>query len=218
MATDPLLQEKINRMAAIKRQQASLKEEWSELEGFFLRKCQEDLADTKYKTVAYHSSGGKLSATMATKVKITWASYLKGIFGDAYSDAVIEKTEHKLSPAASRVLEGIWTKSYSRESMGDVISQLPCDDKTRKTLGKKLKGINYETDKRNLVSIGGFDEEAAGQYAYFIAEAAIWESFRQLLKVTNRESDGEMKEIIQLIDGAIVVEETPKITLELLEE
>jgi len=208
---------KISRMADIKRQQEALKTEWAELEGFFLKRCQEDLADTKRKTVSYTSTGGKVTATMAEKVNITYPSYLKVIFGDAYKDAVTEDVKCKLSAPASRMLAGIWTKGYSRMTVAEVIAQLPCDDKAKQALGKKLKGANYDTDKKNLMAIGGFDEESAEQYAYFISEAAVWESFLQLMKVNNKEDPAAMDETMKLIDGAIVVEETPKVAFELSE-
>lgn len=216
MQTD--IQQKINRMAEIKRQQEALKAEWAKLEGFFLKQCQDDLADTKRKTVAYSSAKGKLTATLAQKINITYQSYLKRIFGEAYADAVTETVKCKLSAPASRMLAGIWTGGYSRMTRDEIISQLPCDDKTRQTLRKKLKGANYDTDRKNLMNIGGFDETSAEQYAYFIAEAVIWENFLQLMKVNDRENAEAIHEVIALIDGAIVVEQTPKVEFELLGE
>lgn len=207
---------KISRMAEIRRQQEALKSEWAELEGFFLKRCQEDLADTKRKTVSYAGAGGKVTATMAEKVNVTYPSYLKAIFGDAYGDAVTEEVKRKLSAPASRMLAGIWTGGYSRMTRAEVIAQLPCDDKSKQALGKKLKGANYDTDKKNLMALGGFDEESAEQYAWFISEAAVWESFLQLVKVNGKEDPEAVGEVMKLIDGAIVVEETPKVAFELL--
>jgi hypothetical protein len=114
------------------------------------------------------------------------------------------------------MLSGLWTGGYSRMTREEVISQLPCDDKSKQVLAKKLKGANYDTDKRNLIAIGGVDDELAEQYAYFISEAAVWESFTQLMDASGRTRPEEIDEILKLIDGAIVVEETPKVAFELL--
>lgn len=208
---------KIDRMARIRRQQEALKTEWLELEGFFLERCAEDLADTKRKSVSYLSTSGRLTATMAESVKVTYPTYLKRIFGDAYKDAVTEDTKYKLSAPAARMLGGLWTNSYTEMTVAEVLAQLPTDDGTRKALAKKLKGVSYDTDKKALMAIGGFDETSAEQYAYFISEAAIWESFQRLMKVNQKEDAAAMAEVLDLIGGAVVVEETPKITLELLE-
>jgi hypothetical protein len=63
------------------------------------------------------------------------------------------------------------------------------------------------------MAIGGFAQGDAEQYAYFVSEAATWESFLQLAKV-NKRSEAEMKETLETINSAIVVEETPKIQID----
>ncbi len=208
---------KISRMVEIKRKIDELKTEYAQLESFFLKKSEEDLADTKRKTVSYLGAGGKVTATMAEKVNVVYPSYLKGIFGEAYRDAVTEDVKHKLSAQASRMLAGMWTGDYSKTTRAEIISQLPCDETARLTLLKKLKGANFDTDKKHLMTIGGVDGDMAEQYAFFIAEAAIWESFTRLMQANGIEDADAIARVMKLIDGAIVVEETPKVTFEILE-
>lgn len=149
---------------------------------------------------------------MAKSLKLIYPSYLKQVFGEAYGDAVTEETKYKLSAPASRMLAGLWQKEFLRMTVVEAIGQITPDTELRKALGKKVKGVNYATDKKNLMAIGGFDEDSAGEYAYFVAEAAVWESFLRLLKVQGMSEDAE-KQYLNWIDGAVVVEETPKIAV-----
>lgn len=118
------------------------------------------------------------------------------------------------------MIAGLWLGNYTRTGMAEVIAQLPCDDPQKALLAKKLKGINYETDKKNLMAIGGFNEQAAGDYAFFIAEAAIWDNLMQLLAAQS--NTGELPEaadidrLLQLVNAAVVVEQTPKVSVEVL--
>ena len=75
------------------------------------------------------------------------------------------------------MLIGIFTGSYIKSSPDDVIAQLPCDEKAKAALAKKLKGAKFETDRDNLIKIGGLSEADAGDYAYMFAEAVVWRTF-----------------------------------------
>lgn len=208
---------KIDRMVEIKQKQDALKSEFSELEAFFLQCGGEDLQNTKRKSTSYTGSSGKVTCTIAESVKVTYPSYLKRIFGDAYEDCVNVDTKYKLTAPASRMLGGLWTQNYSRMTVPEVINQLPVEASAKTLLLKKLKGANFDTDKKSLMTIGGMSESEAEEYAYFIYEAAIWESFQRLLKVNQLDGDTAVNDVIDMINGAVVVEETPKIALELFE-
>lgn len=208
------IQRKVDRLVQIKAEFEKLKVEQDEIEGFFLQLCDADLKNTKLKTVAYSGAGAnRVTATMAENLKQVYPSFFKEIFGSAYSDAVTEETKYKLSAPASRMLINLWQKSYTKMTVDQVILQLPCDDAAKPALAKKLKGANFKTDVKNLMAIGGFSQADAEQYAYFVSEAATWESFLQLAKV-NKRSEAEMKETLETINSAIVVEETPKIQID----
>lgn len=208
------VQSKVDRLIQIKGEMEKLKTEQDEIEGFFLKLCDDDLKNTKLKTVAYSgTSTNRVTATMSENLKQVYPSFFREIFGSAYSDAVTEETKYKLSAPASRMLVNLWQKSYTEMTVEQVIRQLPCDDAVKTALGKKLKGANFKTDVKNLIAIAGFSKTDAEQYAYFVSEAATWESFLQLAKV-NKRSDADMKEMLDTINSAIVVEETPKIQAE----
>ncbi|MPN15336.1 hypothetical protein SDC9_162667 [bioreactor metagenome] len=173
------------------------------------------MRNTKFKSVAYIGTGAnRVVATMAESLKMVYPTYLKAIFGEAYKDVVTEEIKYKLSAPATRMLTGLWLNNYTRLTVSEVIAQLPVDDNTKKAIAKKVKGVKYDTDKKNLIAIGGFDEKTAEEYAYFISEAAIWENFMRLMQANKKATDKDIAEALELINGAVVVEETPKIAIE----
>lgn len=209
------VQKKVDRLAQIKAEMEKLKAEQNEIEGFFLQLCDADLKNTKLKTVTYSgTNANRVTATMSENLKQIYPSFFKEIFGNAYSDAVTEETKYKLTAPAARMLTNLWQKSYTKMTVEQVIQQLPCTDETKAALKKKLKGASFKTDTKNLMAIAGFSQADAEQYAYFVAEAATWESFQQLMKVNKRASEAEMKDVLDTINSAIVIEETPKIQIE----
>ena len=202
---------KIDRLVQIKDEIAALKSEQDRLENEFLLQAKQDLQDTKYKTTAYVSgSGNKVVATTARSVKITYPSRLRLIFGSTYPDAVTEQTTYKLSAPAGRMLAGLWSGEYVEQTLAAAIQSLPVEDKAKKLLTKKLHGINYDGDVRNLQVIGGMDEQQAQEWAYLLQAAAVWDDFRQLL-MGAPSGCNDPEHILDLIHGAMVVEETTKI-------
>lgn len=204
-----------DRMAELKAQMETLKQEQAELEAVFLKRAEDDLRDTKLKTVSYLGKrGGKVTATMAQSLKITYPSYLKKILGCAYAESVTTDVKYKVSAPTGRMFIGLWTGEYLKMSMSQLIAEMPCDDTTKKVLHKKLKGVRYETDLKNLMDIGKFEEHDASDYAYLLHEAAVWENFMRLMKANGTENEDAIRNALELIAGAVVVEETPKITVE----
>jgi hypothetical protein len=209
------IQNKVDRLVEIKDDITKLKEEQNELEGFFLKISDDDLKNTKLKTVAYSGTkANKVTATMSENLKQVYPSFLKEIFGSAYTDAVTEEKKYKLTAPASRMLVNLWQKSYTKMTVEEVIKQLPCATETKTALKKKLKGVNFKTDVKNLMAIGGFSRSDSEQYAYFISEAATWENFLQLMNANKRNTEADRQKILERINSAIVVEETPKIQIE----
>ena len=78
---------------------------------------------------------------------------------------------------------------------------------------KKLKGANYSTDVKNLQKIGGLDEKSAQENAYLVSEAVAWTELMRLLTLNNETvTEDIINRAIDMIDSAVVVERTPKIT------
>lgn len=221
MPDNEQLRQTVDRLLEIKAQTDRLNTEKKELEGVMLKQCQADMADTKLKSIIYHGNLGKVTATIASSLKITYPAFLKRIFGAAYEDVVTVDTNYKLSAPAARMMTGIWKGEYTEMTVAQVVDQLPCEERAKAVLKKKLRGANYETDRKNLMLIAHLTEQEVSDYAYFVSEAAIWESFQQLLAVKSSAKTVEGTEppvstetVLQQISATFVVEDTPKIALE----
>lgn len=208
------ISEKVDRMAEIKRQIASLKSESDGIEAELLKQFEADVEDTKYRTVKYSGNSAEVTANYADKIALVYPSMLKSIFGKAYSDAVTEEVTYKLSANAKRLLAALYKKEYMRGTSVEMcINQISDDDKTRKVLSKRVKGKKFESDKNNLIKLAGLGEEQASDYAYMISEASIWQEFERLLSASGGVSEERITEVLEYINAAVTVEETPKITI-----
>ena len=209
------LSEKVQRYAEIKEELSTLKLELENIEAEILKASESDLQDTKFKTVSYSDiNGNTIIATNADNVKVTYPSLLKDIFGKAYGDVVTESITYKLSESAKRLLSAIYNKEYIKDgSIKQILADLNLDDNANKALIKKLKGANYSTDVKNLQKIGGLDEKSAQENAYLVSEAAAWTELIRLLTLNNETINEDIiNRAIDMIDSAVVVERTPKIT------
>lgn len=205
---------KIDRLAEIKWESEQLKAEKDVIEAELLKSAESDLANTKYKSVSYAGTHSSVTATVADSVKITYASFLPAIFGKAYGDLTKTTTKVELTDPAKRLIAGIWTGNYdNRSTVDEVIKAMCLDDKTEKLVRRKCKGINYSKDVTNLKAIAGYDDAQAQEYAYMLMEAAVWQQFKTLLEVNGVMTDEAVSDILDKIQAAFIVEQTPKISL-----
>lgn len=72
---------------------------------------------------------------------------------------------------------------------------------------KKLKGINFDKDKENLINYAGLSEADASDTAYLINEAAAWENMCTFIKVNNdgKISDEIIADVITKVNSAVNV-------------
>lgn len=206
--------EKIRRYKEIKLEMEALKTEAGSIEADFLRAMTADLEDTKYKSVSWtDSEGNKVTATDAASLKIVYPTFLKKIFGEAYHDVVTEETTYKVSAGAARMLTALYSREFIRDSdLGSLIDTLGLDEKSAKALTKKLKGKKFETDVKNLMAIGELSEEEAKENAYLAAEIVVWNDFMKLLEL---QPEADIDKALEWIDGAVTVEHTPKIRIDI---
>lgn len=205
---------KIDRLAKLKEEIATLKQEADTVEAELLKVAQEDLANTKYKSVKYEGTDSRLQATVSESVKITMESLLPQIFGTVYSDMVKVTTKAELTTTAKRLIAGIWQGNFVADTTVDeVILSMKLDDKTTKLVAKKCKGINYQKDIDNLINIANMTEPQAQEYAYLLMESAIWQQFKTICEVNKIDTQEAMNELMKKIQAAFVVEVTPKITI-----
>lgn len=205
---------KIDKLANLKDEITALKQKADVIEAELLKVAQEDLANTKYKSVKYEGTDSNLQATVSESVKITLESLLPQIFGAVYNDMVKVSTKAELTAPAKRLVAGIWQGNFVADTtVEDVISSMHLDDKTSKLVGKKCKGINYQKDVDNLIIIANMTDRQAQEYAYLLMEAAVWQQFKTICDVNKIDNREAINEVIKKIQAAFVVEVTPKISI-----
>lgn len=209
--------ERIRRYKEIKQEIAALKSEADGIEAEFLKAMEADLEDTKYKSVSYSDGeGNKVTATEADSLKVVYPTYLKNIFGAAYKDVVTEETSYKLSAGAVRMLTALYNRDFIRgSSVDELIGTLGLDDKSKKALLKKLKGKSFDTDVKNFMKFGGLNESAAKENAFLVSEICVWDEFMKLMELSGNTSEADIAEALRWIDGAVTVEQTAKIKIDI---
>lgn len=208
------LTQQIDELAEIKEDMAKLKERKDKIEAEIIKQCSVDLENTKYKSIHYRGTDSELTAINSESLKVTYNAFLPIIFGKAYKDAVTEKTEYALSSPAKRMLIGLYKGNFVRSTIKDVIEQMDgVTDKERAQLLKKCKGINYDKDVANIKKFTALSETDAREYAYLIAEAAVWQDFCNLLTLNGITDETVIDGILIKIQSAVVVEDGTKISL-----
>ena len=170
--------DKVRELSKIKADIARLNDRKKQLEAYFLERGGDDVLDTKFKSTTYSDpdSQAAVTYTEAQALTIVFPQYLKETLGTMFSDIFEEVVKTEIKPKSKdieRMLIGMYTGNYTRSTPEEIIAQLPCDDKAKAALAKKLKGAKFDTDRENLMKIGGFTEEDAGDYAYLYSEAVI---------------------------------------------
>lgn len=207
--------EKVRELSEIKAQIAKLNERKKELEAYFLERGSEDVIDTKYKSRTYadEDSQAAVTYTEAQSLEIAAPNYLESSLGnDVFKDIFKEEVKREIKPQSKeieRMLIGIFTGGYIKSTPGEVIAQLPCDDKAKAALSKKLKGAKFETDRDNIMKIGGLSEKDACDYAYMYAEAVVWQTLCRVAEMSGADKEA----IIRSINLGVSVDSSTKIAV-----
>ena len=192
---------KVRELSAINKQIAKLNERKKELEVFFLERGNVDVTDTKYKSCTYadENSQASVTYTQSQKLDISSPNFLEKALGkEVFQDIFKEETKREVKPKdkeIERMLIGIFTKGFIKSSPQDVIAQLPRGDKAKAVLSKKLKGASFDTDRDNLIKIGGLSQKDASDYAYMYSEAVVWQTFCRVAEMSGADSESIMKSI-----------------------
>lgn len=210
----------IDRMAEIKEKQAKLNDEYLSLQSQLQVLGESALENTKYKSVSFSGTADKATVTIADKVSNVLPSLFSDIFGKAYSDLVNVTEKAELNAEGKRIAAAVWNKEYCEGSVEEIVRSLNCDEKAKKSLMKKLNGKNFETDKKNLMKIGGLSEEDAKDNAYLVAEVIAWNKIQSIIKLNNNGvfSQQAFEQFIFNINAAVCVEQSTKVSVESLSE
>lgn len=206
----------VDRMVEIKQESNALQDEYLDLRSKLQVEGESALENTKYKSVSYSGTSGKATVTLADKVSGVMPSLFLDIFGKAFPDLVNQKSILELNAEGKRIAAAVWNKEYCQGSVEEIVNSLSCDEKAKKSLLKKLNGKNFETDKKNLIRIGGLDEDSAKDYAYLIAEIIAWNKIKAIIKINNNGvfSQEAFEQFALNINAAVCVEQSTKITIE----
>lgn len=206
----------VDRMVEIKQESNALQDEYLDLQSKLQVEGESALENTKYKSVSYSGTSGKATVTLADKVSGVMPSLFLDIFGKAFPDLVTQKNVLELNAEGKRIAAAVWNKEYCQGSVEEIVNSLSCDEKAKKSLMKKLNGKNFETDKKNLIRIGGLDEDSAKDYAYLIAEIIAWNKIKAIIKINNNGvfSQEAFEQFALNINAAVCVEQSTKITIE----
>lgn len=206
----------IDRMAAIRKEQDGLKAEYETLQARLLTDAEEALTDTKRRSVSHTSEAGNTAAVVISDtVSVVAAGVLRDVFGCVYPDMVKEEVKYTLKAPAKRILSAIWHKEYCEGSVSEIVAGLPCEEKVKRVLMKKIKGIDYDKDRDHFIKIAGLSEEAASDLAYLANEAAAWESICTFVRVNHNGeiSDDILSDIVTKINAAVNVSRGMKVEL-----
>ena len=206
----------VDRMVEIKQESNALQDEYLDLQSKLQVEGESALENTEYKSVSYSGTSGKATVTLADKVSGVMPSLFLDIFGKAFPDLVNQKSILELNAEGKRIAAAVWNKEYCQGSVEEIVNSLSCDEKAKKSLLKKLNGKNFETDKKNLIRIGGLDEDSAKDYAYLIAEIIAWNKIKAIIKINNNGvfSQEAFEQFALNINAAVCVEQSTKITIE----
>lgn len=205
---------KVRELSEVKSEIEKLNERKKALEAYFLERGGVDVTDTKYKSATYSDPCGHAAVTYteAESLTINSPNYLKTALGAIFPDVFDEVVETKVKPKnkdIERMLIGMFTGNFTKATPAEVIEQLPCDSKAKAALAKKLKGAKFETDRDNLIKIGGLSEQDASDYAYLYAEAVVWQTFRRISEM----SGGNDEALLRCINLGVAVDSSTKLTV-----
>ncbi len=207
----------VDELSQLAKTKKLVSERYSEVEAEILKLGEEDLKNSKEKSISYAGSdSNKVTFTKSESLKVVFPSLLKDIFGVLYDDVVEEKVTHTINAEGKAILINMWLGNYfSDSSVESIVKSLNVDDKTEKALLKKLKGKNAETDKKNLMTIAKLDEKTAEETAYFVSEVVAYQKFMAIVDA-NADEDGEVDitKILSNINNAVMVDEGVKIKVE----
>ena len=205
---------KVRELSEINTQISALTEKKKALEAYFFEQGGNDVIDTKYKSVTYADPDSQAAVmyTESQKLSIDAPNYLKQALGDVFDDVFAVKMKPDIKPLNTeieRMLIGIFTNGYVKITPDEVIKKLPCSDKQKAALAKKLKGANFATDRNHLMKIGELSETDASDYAYLYAEAVVWQTFCRVAEMCNTDHN----QLIKNINLAVSVSDSTKLTV-----
>lgn len=205
------IKSKVDRYAELTKQSDEVKKELDQLKGFFEQAAEDDLKDTKNKTVEYYGSSCKITVQNAETVKpIAW-SVLKTVLGDTFDDFVKYEMKYTPKDSCKTFLNNMVQGNYIEDTLENVVNRMTDNQAKRKTLLKQLKG-KYEQDKRKILRHTDLSEQEASDYAYLISEVMAYQQIRMVMEASAFK--GTLEDAVNRIKSSVIVDETVKVSFE----
>lgn len=206
MAEQARLQRDVDDFLKLKDQIDSLKESQKALQDSIIAQAANDMVNTKEKSVKYNGSGGNhVRITRSDKAVINYPDFLPHVFGAIYDTSVKETVKYEFAKDMKDVVIDLCNGDFERMDFEDIIRSIPLDDEgARELIRCRVKGKNFDFDKKTLMTIGGLDEETASTYAYFLKESLSWRKFVDVLRIN--ETAEKADEFLDTIQQAVSVQ------------
>mgnify|MGYP007025183117 CR=1 FL=1 len=205
------MRDKVDRYAVLQTIIENSKKEQDSLKSFFETQAEEDLENTKLKTVEYWGSKSKIVVQNSATVKpISWVA-VKEVLGKTANDFIKEETKYTLNDVAKTMLANMFKGDYIEDSLENVVSKITENKKKQNVLMKRLKG-KYKQDMKNIIKYAELDESEASDYAFMIQEVMAYQMILRIIESSGFK--GTVEEAVSKVKSALIVDEGIKVTLE----
>lgn len=208
------LVELVDEYSKLDSQVEALKKKMNSIASKIQQQALKVMDNKKVKTVQYFGSNSNyVLVTKASKVDLIAYKQIKEVFKDITENYVKEKDpQYELKKEFKLIASGIFEGDIESKPLKDVLKEIGLNDAQVKLAVKKLK-LDYIKDKRLLQSLGLKDDDIEA-WIFFIHEAMINEKIEKALDAAGyKEGTEGYKEALNKIKTAVIVEETPKITV-----
>ena len=201
----------VDRYAQLQATIDESKKELDSLKVFFESKAEQELEDTKLKTIEYWGTNSKIVVQSSATVKpISWV-VIKEVLGKTASDFIKEETKYTLNEVAKTLLANMFKGDYIEDTLESVIERITSDPKKQKLLMKRLKG-KYKQDMKNIIKYVELDESEASDYAFMVQEVMAYQMILRIIEASGNESN--IEEAVAKVRSSLIVDEGIKVTLE----
>lgn len=201
----------VDRYAQLQATIDESKKELDSLKAFFESKAEQELEDTKLKTIEYWGTNSKIVVQSSATVKpISWV-VIKEVLGKTASDFIKEETKYTLNEVAKTLLANMFKGDYIEDTLESVIERITSDPKKQKLLMKRLKG-KYKQDMKNIIKYVELDESEASDYAFMVQEVMAYQMILRIIEASGNESN--IEEAVGKVRSSLIVDEGIKVTLE----
>lgn len=201
----------VDRYAQLQATIDESKKELDSLKAFFESKAEQELEDTKLKTIEYWGTNSKIVVQSSATVKpISWV-VIKEVLGKTASDFIKEETKYTLNEVAKTLLANMFKGDYIEDTLESVIERITSDPKKQKLLMKRLKG-KYKQDMKNIIKYVELDESEASDYAFMVQEVMAYQMILRIIEASGNESN--IEEAVAKVRSSLIVDEGIKVTLE----